>query len=175
MTVVFLRGVNVGGHRTFRPTEVVKRLAHLDVVNIGAAGTFVVRARIAQARVRAEFARVLPFATDIALVRDRDLLALLDGAHAAGHSSPRDVVRFVTVLCRQPTRTPSLPARFPARGQWLMQLIARDKRFVIGVYRRQMRAVSLLGEIDDLFGVPGTTRNWNTMEKIGAVLPAPTR
>ena len=43
--VVFLRGVNVGGHRTFRPAALVKDLAHLDAVNIGAAGTFVIRRR----------------------------------------------------------------------------------------------------------------------------------
>lgn len=41
--VVLLRGVNVGGHRTFRPTTLAKQLAHLDAVNIGAAGTFVIR------------------------------------------------------------------------------------------------------------------------------------
>ena len=40
--VVFLRGVNVGGHRTFRPTTLTKQLKHLDAVNIGAAGTFVI-------------------------------------------------------------------------------------------------------------------------------------
>ena len=41
--VVLLRGVNVGGHRTFRPTTLAEQLKHLDAVNIGAAGTFVIR------------------------------------------------------------------------------------------------------------------------------------
>ncbi len=41
--VVFLRGVNVGGHRTFRPSLLAKELHDYDVVNVGAAGTFVVR------------------------------------------------------------------------------------------------------------------------------------
>jgi hypothetical protein len=40
--VVLLRGVNVGGHKTFRPSLLVEQLKHLDAVNIGAAGTFVV-------------------------------------------------------------------------------------------------------------------------------------
>ena len=48
--VVFLRGVNVGGHRTFRPSQLVKELADFDVVNIGAAGTFVVRKPGSQAK-----------------------------------------------------------------------------------------------------------------------------
>jgi hypothetical protein len=41
--VVFLRGVNVGGHRTFRPSILAKGLSDYGVVNVGAAGTFVVR------------------------------------------------------------------------------------------------------------------------------------
>jgi hypothetical protein len=39
--IVFLRGVNVGGHRTFRPTILARELSAYDVVNVGAAGTFV--------------------------------------------------------------------------------------------------------------------------------------
>jgi hypothetical protein len=45
--VVFLRGVNVGGHRTFRRSTLTEQLKHLDAVNIGAAGTFVIRQRSA--------------------------------------------------------------------------------------------------------------------------------
>jgi len=35
--VVFLRGINVGGHRTFRPSLLAKELAKFDIVNIGRA------------------------------------------------------------------------------------------------------------------------------------------
>ena len=59
--VVFLKGVNVGGHRRVRPSEVAKRLKRYDVVNIGAAGTFVVRKPISQPKLRAERRRQLPF------------------------------------------------------------------------------------------------------------------
>ena len=55
--VVLLRGVNVGGHRTFRPSTLAKQLKHLDAVNIGAAGTFVIRRPVTQAQLRAELAR----------------------------------------------------------------------------------------------------------------------
>ena len=41
--IVFLRGVNVGGHRTFRPSILARELSDYDVVNVGAAGTFVVQ------------------------------------------------------------------------------------------------------------------------------------
>jgi hypothetical protein len=45
-----------------------------------------------------------------------------------------------------------------------------DKRFVFGVYRRHMKVIGLLGKLDGLFGVPVTTRNWNTIAAIGNVL-----
>ena len=38
--VVLLRGANVGGHRTFRPSTLAGQLKHFGVVNIGAAGYF---------------------------------------------------------------------------------------------------------------------------------------
>ena len=52
--VVLLRGVNVGGHRTFRPTTLAEQLKHLDAANIGAAGTFVIRRPVTRAQLRAE-------------------------------------------------------------------------------------------------------------------------
>jgi uncharacterized protein (DUF1697 family) len=41
--VVFLKDVNVGGHKTIRPNVLASRLAKLGVNNVGATGTFVVR------------------------------------------------------------------------------------------------------------------------------------
>ncbi|MBI3694456.1 MAG: hypothetical protein HY238_06415, partial [Acidobacteria bacterium] len=44
--VVFMRGVNVGGHKAFQPSVLARELAAFDVVNVGAAGTFVIRKTI---------------------------------------------------------------------------------------------------------------------------------
>ena len=74
--VVFMRGVNVGGHRTFRPAALAKELAAFDVVNVGAAGTFVIRQTIGQATLRAELLRRLPFQAELMICRGRDLINL---------------------------------------------------------------------------------------------------
>lgn len=168
--VVFLRGVNVGGHRTFRPTALVEQLKHLDAVNIGAAGTFVIRRPVAQARLRAELARRLPFDAEIMICRDREILGLMSQSHFAGQPVRPDVVRFVSVLTRSPRSAPSTPISLPATGQWLLRIIARDGRFVFGQYRRHMKAIGYLGTLDRMFGVPLTTRNWNTVTAIARVL-----
>jgi uncharacterized protein (DUF1697 family) len=63
-----------------------------------------------------------------------------------------------------------LPVTLPSRGKWLVKVLARDRRFVVGLYRRQMKAIGYLGALDRLFGAPLTTRNWNTITAIGRVL-----
>jgi hypothetical protein len=58
----------------------------------------------------------------------------------------------------------------PASGKWLLKILAREHRFVFGVYRRQLKAIGYLGEIDRLFGMPATTRNWNTITAVAKAL-----
>ena len=168
--VVFLRGVNVGGHRTFRPTTLAEQLKHLDAVNIGAAGTFVIRRPIAASQLRAEMARRLPFDTEVVICRGQEILRLMSHDHFAGQPVRPDVVRFVSVLSKRPRSAPSTPMSLPASGKWLLKILARDNRFVFGVYRRHMKVISYLGTFDRLFGVPATTRNWNTITAIAKVL-----
>ncbi len=51
-----------------------------------------------------------------------------------------------------------------------MKILARRNRFVIGMYRRHMKVIGFLGALDRLYGVPVTTRNWNTITAIVRVL-----
>ena len=168
--VVLLRGVNVGGHRTFRPATLAAQLKHLDAVNIGAAGTFVIRRPVTRARLRAELARRLPFDTEIMICDGREIARLMSGDHFAGQPARPDIVRFVSVLSRRPRAAPPTPITFPSSGKWLLKILARDNRFVFGVYRRHMKVIGYLGTFDRLFGIPATTRNWNTIIAIARVL-----
>lgn len=168
--VVLLRGVNVGGHRTFRPAALAARLKHLDVVNIGAAGTFVIRARVSRTKLRTELARRLPVETTIAVCDGRDITKLIDSDPFGGERVRQDVVRFISVLTRSPRVKPTLPMTFPPQGTWLVKILATQGRFIVGEYRRHMRTIGHLGRIDGMFGVPVTTRNWSTIASIGLVL-----
>lgn len=168
--VMLLRGVNVGGHKTFRPAALARELSHLDAVNIGAAGTFVIRRPVRRTELRREVARQLPFETEIVLCQGRDIAALLASDPFAGHAVQPDLVRFVSILSRAPRSSPELPLALPARGAWLLRVLERRDRFVLGMYRRGRKAVGHLGTLDRLFGVPVTTRNWNTVCAIGEVL-----
>jgi uncharacterized protein (DUF1697 family) len=168
--VVLLRGVNVGGHRTFRPATLIKQLKHLDVVNIGAAGTFVVRAPATRAELRAEMGRRLPFQTEMMICEGRELTRMVADDPFAEERARPDVVRFVSILSRRSRSTPAIPAIFPPDGPWFLRILAAKNRFVFGLYRRHMKAIRYLGALDRVFGVPITTRNWNTITTIAAVL-----
>jgi len=168
--VVFLRGVNVGGHKTFRPSILAQELKHHDVVNVGAAGTFVVRKPASQADLRAELRRRLPFETQVMICTSQDLMKMVSADPFANEPIRPDIVRFVSVLAKRPRVLPSLPVSLPADGAWMLRILATENRFVFGMYRRQMKAISYLGKIDAMFGVPVTTRNWNTFTAITKVL-----
>ena len=168
--VVFLRGVNVGGHKTFRPSVLAKELSDYDVVNVGAAGTFVVRKPGSRARFRAELLRRMPFEADVALCDGRDLVRLETENPFGAEPQRPDVVRFVSVLTGAGRVRASLPISLPNNGEWLMRVIASTNRFVFGEYRRHMKTIGYLGQIDKIVGVPVTTRNWNTIVAIVRVL-----
>jgi uncharacterized protein (DUF1697 family) len=170
--VVLLRGVNVGGHRSFRPARFVEQLSHLDAVNVGSTGVFVIRRPVSRTQLRAEIATRLPFAAEIMICGGQELTGLLHHPAFAKHRAGPSDVRFVSVLSRRPRSAPRLPVTLPPQGKWLVKVIARDGRFALGIYRRHMKVIGYLGALDRIFGVAVTTRSWNTIEAIARALNA---
>ena len=168
--VVFLRGVNVGGHKTFRPSVLARELAVYDVVNVGAAGTFVVRKPISQTKLRAELLRRLPFEPRIMICSGGDVIRLASEDPFADQPSEPDIVRFMSVLAKRPAVLPGLPLDLPAGEDWLVRIIAVRGRFAFGLYRRAMRTIGFLSQLEKRLGVPATTRNWNTVSAVVKIL-----
>jgi uncharacterized protein (DUF1697 family) len=168
--VVFLRGINVGGHRRVRPSVLAKQLSQYDVVNVGAAGTFVVRKPGSRAKFRAALLRKLPFTAEVVFLDGRDLVRLeMENPFRTGPSRP-DVVRFVSILSKAGRCSSSIPCAFPPSGEWFVRIIAWKNRLVLGEYRRHMKTIGYLGQIDKLFGAPATTRGWGTIVAITRIL-----
>jgi uncharacterized protein (DUF1697 family) len=168
--VVFLRGVNVGGHKRFRPSLLARELKQYDVVNIGAAGTFVVRRPGSRTRFRAALLRSLPFATEVVVCDGHDLVRLATDHPFGREPASPEVVRFVTILARPGAAPTALPVVFPKEGPWLVRLIAARDQFVLGLYRRHMKTIGYLDQAGRLFRGPATTRNWNTIMAIVSIL-----
>ena len=170
--VVFLRAVNVGGANLCRPALLAKQLSKFGVVNIGAVGTFVVRKNVSESALRAAIAKKLPFKCEIMICPARDIMKLASKDPFAGQPSGENITRFVNVLAKRLPSPPSLPLCLPADDDWLLKIIAIENRFVFGLYRREMKAISYLGKVEKLLGVPATNRNWNIIEKIAKILEA---
>jgi uncharacterized protein (DUF1697 family) len=168
--VVFLRAVNVGGANRCQPAQIAKELAKFGVVNIGAVGTFVVRENVSESALRASIAKELPFKSEIMICPARDIIKLTSKDPFARQPSGENITRFVNVLAKRLPARPALPLSLPSDKDWLLKIIAIQGRFVLGMYRRQMKAISYLGKIEKLLGVPATTRNWNTIEKVVTIL-----
>ena len=184
--VVFLRAVNVGKANRCQPASIAKELSKFDIVNIGAVGTFVVREDVSKSALRAAIARKLPFKCEIMICPARDIIKLTSKDPFSRQPSGPNIVRFVSVLAKRPgirsdlhqtsniksqtSQLPPLPLSLPSDDDWLLKIIAIQDRFVLGLYRRQMKAISYLGKIEKKIGGAATTRNWNTIEKIARIL-----
>jgi uncharacterized protein (DUF1697 family) len=167
---VFLRAVNVGGANRCQPALIAKQLGKFGVVNIGAVGTFVVRENVSESVLRNAIAKKLPFKCEIMICPARDIIKLASKDPFSRQPSGADITRFVNVLAKRPPAPPALPLSLPSEDEWLLKIISIHDRFVLGLYRRQMKAITYLGKIEKLLGVPATTRNWNTIEKVAKIL-----
>ena len=168
--VVFLRGVNVGKANRCQPAAIATQLSKLGVINIGAVGTFVVQEDVTESALRSAIANKLPFKCEIMICPARDIIKLASKDPFSEQRSDQNITRFVNVLAKRLPSPPSLPVCLPSDDDWLLKIIAIENRFVLGLYRRQMKAISYLGKIEKLLGVPATTRNWNTIEKVAKIL-----
>jgi uncharacterized protein (DUF1697 family) len=170
--VVFLRAVNVGGANRCQPAAIAKQLARFGIINIGAVGTFVVREDVGESTLRTAIARKLSFKCEIMICPARDIIKLASKDPFARQPSGPNITRFVNVLHKPLRKPPPLPLSLPSPDEWLLKIIAIQGRFVLGLYHRQMKAISYLGKLEKFLGVPATTRNWNTIERVVKILKA---
>jgi uncharacterized protein (DUF1697 family) len=167
-SVVFFRAVNVGGHQKFQPGKLAKELEQFGVVNIGAAGTLVVREDVGQTKLRDEILCRLPFKPELMICPAREVLALARGNWFGDAPAGKDVGRFASVLQKAPSAKPPLPLDQPAGEKWEVRIVAIAGRFVLSL--RRLGQTYSNAVVEKHLGIPATTRNWNTIEAIRKVL-----
>ena len=146
------------------PESNLGELLDLSFENLGRAAKFL-----------AELRRKLPFEAEVAFCDGSDLIRLeMENPFGTEPSRP-DVVRFVSILSKAGRGKVSLPVAFRRGGEWFVRIIGSKNRLVFGVYRRHMKTIGYLGQIDELFGAPATTRSWNTILSVLRILKAQER
>ena len=172
-SVVFLRAVNVGGHQKLQPSVLAKKLAKFDVVNAGAAGTFVVRKAVDQTALRTEILRALPFKPEIMICAARDVITLVDKKPFGDTPPTKDVRQLITIMLKAPRSVPRLPLDQPAGKDWQARILSIHGRFAASLWRPQKRAMLYPNAvIEKQFGIPATTRSWSAFSTIRKLLEA---
>ncbi len=171
--VVFLRAANVGGRNVFRPAQLAAALAHLEVVSVGAAGTFVVRRKAAAAAIRREILALLPFRPEVVVRPADEVLALVRSAPFGGVGFSRDVRGWVAALGGRPGARPKLPLARPAGKAWSVRLDRVEGAFALGLWHRRPGGFVFPNQVvEDALGVPATTRWWETFERVAGLVEA---
>lgn len=171
--VVFLRAANVGGRNVFRPARLALALEHLDVVNVGAAGTFVVRGKASAATIRREILARLPFQPALMVIPAKEIVALVRSRPLAGVAFSKDLRGWVAVLDGRPRSQPELPLAVPAGKTWSVRLERLSGRFALGLWRRRPKGFVFPSVVvEEALGTPATTRWWETFERVAEVVEA---
>src|SRR5262245_5175350 len=130
-SVVFFRAANVGGHQVFRPALLAKELAALDVVNVGAAGTYVVRKAVAEPALRKAILSRLDFAPELLIRPAKEVQALEETPFGRGGEK-----RSITVMTLAPKPLPRLPLDRPEGKAWSVRIVAIEGVFAYGLRRQ---------------------------------------
>src|SRR4029077_20307618 len=168
--VVFLRAVNVGSANRCQPALIAKELAKFGVVNIGAVGTFVVREDVSESVLRTAIAKKLPFKCEIMICPAKEIVDLAKENRVKGETS-NDIDAHVTILARRPTKLPKLPFYAPSKDKWEIKISRVVETAALSLRRRVEHGHLYPNQIvEKLFGIPTTTRTWNTIEKVAKIL-----
>jgi uncharacterized protein (DUF1697 family) len=115
--------------------------------------------------VKGSIAREMGRPTEIMVRAAGDLRRLADADPFAVQRVPPDVKRYVAFLARAPKKIPALPMVSRKEGLEVIAVSGRDA-FVIS--RRKDNGMYGFPNltIEEQLGVPATSRNWNTVEKL---------
>lgn len=127
--------------RTFRPSTLTQEMSAYELVNVGAAGTFIVRRPGPCGKFRSELLRKVPFEARLALCKGSDILRLESENPFGRKPSLPATVQFVSILPKPSAIQVSLPIQFLTAGEWLVRVVGVEGQFVFGTYRRHMRSV----------------------------------
>lgn len=169
-SVVFFRAVNVGGHQRFHPSQLARDLAEYGVVNVAAAGTFVVRGNVSEKKLRDEVLRRLAFQPELVVCPAREVLELMQAPVFDDGPPEEHVRRFASVMLAQPRSLPPLPLEQPVGHEWEVRVVAVIGRFALSLGRPGRTRVYSNEVVEKRLGVPATTRNWNTIAAVCDIL-----
>jgi uncharacterized protein (DUF1697 family) len=169
----FLRGINVGGHRSVRMVELKKALESLGFKNVKtflASGNVVFQAPPMSASVltkqlEEKLKKTFGFEISV-LIRSIKELQRLDKANPfAGIKVTPQTRLFVTFLTEKPARSLKIPYVAPG-GNFKILRVSRSEVCSVLTITNLRRGMQFMAILDKEFGRMITTRSWSTITRI---------
>ncbi len=164
--VVFFRAVNVGGYQKFQPGVLAREMAEFGIVNIGAAGTYVVRAEISESKLRKEILSRMPFKPELIICPGAEVEKIACDDCWPKAPAGKDIQRFVSAMTSAPSTKSVLPLEKPEGAVWEVKVVAVVNQFALTYRRPGPKGIYPNAIVEKAVGLPATTRGWNTIEAI---------
>jgi uncharacterized protein (DUF1697 family) len=170
--IAFLRAVNVAGHASVRMADLraaFERAGATLVRTYIQSGNVLFDAPASELpsllpRLRAAVGRLTGGPTTVVFRTVRELKSLVRSAPFCDFEDRGDLKLYVAMLAARPRHAPELPLHLPADG---LEAFALRREDVLLVSRRVRGRFGFPNTfVEKAFGVPATTRNWNTVTRL---------
>lgn len=171
--VAFLRGINVGGHKSVpmeKLRESFESLGFQNVKTILASGNVIFEAKstkphILKNTIEKELEKAFGFEIGVILRTVQDIKNLVDNNPFKNFAITPKTLLYVTFLSEKPQGILSLPYESPDKTLKIFE--SSSNEIFSFLHKTPNRgSTDLMKIIEKEFGKNVTTRNWNTVEKI---------
>ena len=171
--VAFLRGINVGGNKIIKMADLAKAFASLGFTNVKtllASGNVVFDAANAKAAtapvIEAKLEKALGKKVGVLLRTGQEIQAMVAAPPFKGITVTPATRLYVTFLSEKPKSTLKIPYESPEKDFRILRLSA-DAVFSVLTLSPKRGTTDAMNILEKEFGKAITTRNWNTIVKIG--------
>lgn len=175
--VALLRGINVGGHKKVPMVDLKKMMMEMgftDVKTLLNSGNVVFKSKKINAsssieqEMESALEKTFGFPVPVLVRKGSDITQLVNSAPFADIDVTKDTRLYLTFVKSEPMNVPAQP--------WYSE----DKSFTILKYENNVihsvldlsisKTIAAMKILEDSFGKDITTRNWNTVVKLEALL-----
>jgi len=174
--VAFLRGINVGGHHKVPMSDlkdVLLKMGYNNITTILNSGNIIFGSSgddigTMQKDISQQLAEVFKFPVPTIIRTSEEIHQYIDSDPFNAVVINRDIRLYVTLLGEQPELIPKLPWTSPDSSFMISKIVDGAVFSVLDLAKSQ--SIEAMAALEKFFGKEITTRNWNTIVKIGNLI-----
>jgi len=171
--VAFLRGINVGGHHKVPMSElkdIFVKMGYNNITTLLNAGNVIFGSRDEdiknlEIKIARQLSDVFKFPVPILIRTSEEIHHYIDSDPFGAVVMNRDIRLYATLLGEQPELIPKLPWTSPDTAFMISKVVDGAVFSVLDLAKSQ--SIEAMAVLEKFFGKEITTRNWNTIMKIG--------